>query len=173
MVGLDLTRFLAGSRGIFGEPETLVLRLRPLPEIRRELGLHGDPESLERFRSGFMLSPWVHAVDAFDMELEAGKLRLGLAYACTAGEAPAFFSQLQKLAEGSGCRLHEEPLPEHRGKFERLLPLSKMLPPVSVTTQRVTGYLGQGAILLEEGKAESLPDADLNARMAALLEGLA
>ena len=68
VVGLDLTRFFAGSQGAFGEPLTLVLRLRPLPEIRRELGLYGLKENLERFRAQFLLSPWVHCVDAFDFE---------------------------------------------------------------------------------------------------------
>lgn len=174
VVGLDLTRFFAGSEGIFGEPETLVLRLRPLPEIRRELGLHGSEASLESFRAKFMLSPWVHCVDAFDFEREAtGALRLGLAYACTRDEAGVFENALKNLAEEQGCVWREEALPEHSGKFERQVALSKTLSVLKGETGKVTGYLGHGTLLSDSGQAVSPPDADLNKRMAALLETLA
>jgi hypothetical protein len=180
VVGLDLTRFLAGSQGLFGEPETLVLRLRPLPELRRELSLEGAPENLERFRAEFMLSPWVHCVDAFDMEQKNSGasasfvLRLGLAYACTFAEAAVFESALKKLADAKGCVLREAPLPTHRNVIERRVPLSQGLSAAKAESGVVTGYLGHGILLLENGPApEPLPDSDLNARVTALLEGLA
>jgi hypothetical protein len=177
VVGLDLTRFLAGSQGLFGEPETLVLRLRPLPELRRELSLEGAPENLERFRAEFMLSPWVHCVDAFDMEQKnsggALTLRLGLAYACTMDEAAVFESALKKLADAQGCQWREAPLPEHRGLIERRVALSQGLNAAKTESGRVTGYLGHGILLLENGPTPGPPpDSDLNARVAELLEGL-
>lgn len=178
VVGFDLTRFFAGSQGRLGEPENLVLRLRPLPEIRRELSIEGPLSELEAFRAQLMKSAWVHCIDAFDFEAEKGVLRLGLAYACTKEEAPVFENALQRM----GAALGEAALPRHATapKDSRLVPLSLTLRLAADLQSRlggrVSGYLGHGLLLCDTEKpmapAPAEAHAGLEAAMLARLEAL-
>jgi hypothetical protein len=181
VVGFDLCRFFAGSRGRLGSPLNMILRLRPLPEIQRSLKIGGSAGALEAFRAALMKSAWVHCIDAFDFELDASGLRLGLAYACTAHEAPIFESAL--LAMAKGCKAEGAPLPSHASlpPSSRLAPLSKVLSlAADLQSQyggRVSGFLGQGLMLFEPERplplAPADPHADLEAEMLARLEALA
>jgi FAD/FMN-containing dehydrogenase len=173
VVGLDLTRFFSGSLGLLGEPETLILRLRPLPTIRQELALDGSPEDLERFRASFLLSPWVHCVDAFDFEIQAGRSRLHLAYACSQAEAGVYERNLKSLAEASGCQLSQAALPQHAQLHEELVPLSKTLVAAQARGQDCSGFLGHGLILGPGPAAQAAGSQALNSRVQAMLEGLA
>ncbi len=180
VVGFDLVRFLAGSQGRLGEPETLVIRLRPLPAVRKSWRLSGNFEGLEAFRAAFLKSSWVHCVDALDFECDTQGLRLGLAYACNPEEAPVYESALASMA--SGLTLEDAPLPRHaaRPPATRLLPLSHTLSAAreiqGAFGGRVSGFLGQGTLLLEPEKplpADSHPQQlDLESRLAALLARL-
>jgi hypothetical protein len=181
VVGFDLCRFFAGSQGRLGKPMHLVLRLRPLPEVRRELEISGSFAELEAFRASLMASAWVHCIDAFDFEADAEGLRLGLAYACTREEAPVFESALLRLAKP--CRLDEAPLPRHpaAAPASRLVPLSAALKAARELQAgfggRVSGYLGHGLLLCETEKPlPPLPresHAALEAGLLARLEALA
>jgi hypothetical protein len=180
VVGLDLCRFFAGSQGRLGRAENLILRLRPLPEIRRELSIQGSLPELESFRAKVMKSAWVHCIDAFDFEVEAERSRLGLAYACTRDEAPVFESALLKLAQP--CELSEAPLPAHasRPRDSRLVPLSLCLRLAqdlqSRLGGRVSGYLGQGLLLCDTetpmAPAPLDPHLALEASLLAKLEAM-
>jgi hypothetical protein len=182
VVGFDFTRFLAGSLGRFGEPETLILRLRPLPEIRRELALSGTFDALEGFRADFMRSAWVHAYDAFDFETDSKGMRLHLAYACTKDEAVVYTQALEALALGHSLKLAEAPLPIHAPRPARTLlaPLSQILIRArdlqSQHGGRISGYLGQGVMLASTEKpvpAQQLPmHPSLEAKFSRLLEAL-
>jgi FAD/FMN-containing dehydrogenase len=177
VVGLDLTRFFSGSQGRLGRPQRLVLRLRPLPEIRRELEVRGSLEELEAFRSKFMASAWVHCVDAFDFSLDASGCRLGLAYACTKAESQVFESSLAALAQP--CRLSQAPLPSHAAKpaSSLLVPLSQVLWTAKDLHARyggrISGYLGQGLLLCEASLPAGQPShLELESRLLAALEAL-
>lgn len=180
VVGFDLTRFFAASQGRLGRPVNLILRLRPFPEIRRELSLSGNFDDLEAFRMNFMRSAWVHCIDAFDFELDASGLRLGLAYACSAAEAGVFEGTLASLSKK--CNLQEAPLPKHPRQVAttRLVPLSQALIQArdfqKLHGGRVSGYLGHGALLLQpESPLPTEVDkthADLEAEMLRGLDAL-
>lgn len=180
VVGFDLVRFLAGSQGRMGAPETLVLRLRPLPEVRKAWSVCGDLGGLEAFRKKFMLSPWVHGVDAFDFDLTGQGQRIGLAYACTRPEEAVYERAISAMSQG--LHLEEEALPCHAVKpaAERLVPLSHALSAArqiqSAFGGRVSGFLGQGTLCLEPElplPAEHAPEhPDLESGLKALLESI-
>jgi hypothetical protein len=175
VVGFDLTRFFSGSKGRLGQPINLVLRLRPLPEIRREIKISGSLDELDAFRASLMKSAWVHCIDAFDFELSLQGLRLGLAFSCTRPEEAVFEGALRSLA--GPCTLEDAPLPRHSPK-----PGSSLLSPLSQTLYfakklqgrhggRISGYLGHGLMLVDAEKP--LPALPLDRHQALEADALA
>ncbi len=164
VVGFDLTRFFAGSQGRLGNPINLVIRLRPLPEIRRELKISGPFEALESFRATLMKSAWVHCIDAFDFEADSGGLRLGLAFSGTRPEELVFEGALCGMA--ASCAIEDGALPRHAQA-----PASSLLVPLSQTLilakkmqfefgGRISGFLGQGQLLIDSEKPLPQPASD-------------
>lgn len=171
VTGFDLIRFLAGSEGRFGEPESLVIRLRPLAPIQKSLQLSGAFEELESFRAAFMLSPWVHAVDAFDFSSVQGRLSLHLAWSCLPEEEAVFDSSLKALASEKSCKAQEAPLPAHAKEGEALAyPLDRLLRQAQ-SYRDCSGFLGQGALLTGRPAKEIKPDP-LESRFLELIKGL-
>lgn len=181
VVGFDLTRFFSGSQGRLGRPLNLVLRLRPLPEVRREMKITGSLDTLEAFRTDLMKSPWVHCIDAFDFEISPQGLWLGLAFSCTRPEETVFERALFALA--GSCSIQDAPLPAHnpRAASSLLCPLSQTLYFAKKLQGRqggkISGYLGHGLMLVDaETPLPALPpdkNNDLEIALLARLEALA
>jgi len=167
VVGFDLTRYFAGSGDALGVAETLVLRLRPLPEIRKEWSFEGPLEKLEKLRAEITLSPWTHALDAFDFEWAASGPRVAIAYACGSEEASLFEKAMRAWAQGNDLDLREAPLPLHLGAESPAFDLSKVLGHASNIHSsqphaRLSGFLGAGHLVssaFERGAMDLDPHA--------------
>ncbi len=183
VTGFDLTRFFSGSQGVFGTPETLVLRLRPLAPFQKTMILSGPFQALETFRAALMASAWVHAVDSFDFEVKNGMTRLALGWSCDSQDSQVFEKAFRQLAEDCGCEcffgigLRHQAAP----RFRYQLPLSEVLMQAATLEKKhggsASGFLGHG--VLHFNPEYGLPDKspvehhqELESRLGALLEAL-
>jgi hypothetical protein len=155
VTGFDLVRFLCGSQGRFGQPESLILRLRPLAPVQRVAVLAGPWDALERFVRSLRANSWAHAVDAID--LHGG--RVHVAYSNEASLIPLFEKAAKVWAQEAGVELaFGDNLPQHSAKpwARAQMPLSWMLESASAWQGPVSGFLGQGLLHLEPGTEDAL-----------------
>ena len=156
VAGFDLVRFLCGSQGRFGRPESLILRLRPLAPVQRVATFTGPLESLDRFVGRLRRDSWAHALDAVD--LHGGQVHV--AYANESALIPLFEKAAQTWAAQAGLALTwGDTLPKHSAQpWARVqLPLRWMLETAS-SWPRASGFLGQGLLHLDAGDEASLQD---------------
>ncbi len=74
--GFDLTHFILNSRHHFGTVTACILRLRSLPGPLRWFGTPATPDDIERFRRNLNRSPWWHALECVDVEVQEDALKL-------------------------------------------------------------------------------------------------
>lgn len=156
VAGFDLIRFLAGSRGRFGQPELLVLRLRPKPQAERVLALGGTLRDLQAAARAIRASSWAHALDALDLEADAHASRLLLGFTGKPEVLPLFEAQAQAWALEH--RLDLRPLPGLPARPARpwaraQAPLDEIPLLAEGWVQRyggkVSAFLGQGVMHIE------------------------
>ena len=102
--GYDLLRFLIHSQGRFGEPQDVVLRLRPDTGISTVLNVSGPPESLVAAANELCSNSWVHWLDAVDLVSTGNSWipALQITVNCPQPEMSVFATAIANL-----CRKHQ------------------------------------------------------------------
>jgi hypothetical protein len=105
VAGFDFIRFLSASRGRFGQPQRLVLRLRPQAQENLELMLRGPWPALKATARKVRSSSWAHALDICDLHAvpDSGAIHLG--FRAKAELLPAFKAEAKSWAADCGVEL--------------------------------------------------------------------
>lgn len=177
VVGFDFVRFLAGSQGRFGQPQTLVLRLRPRAVAERVLSFSGPWDSLQALARLVRGSSWAHAIDALDLYSDSQSTAIYVSFTAKAALLPLFDAEAGRWAAQSGTQvvrvegLHArsaKPWARLQGTQDRAVPLAEAWSRAQGV--RLSAFLGQGLLQIEsppadEAKALALL-ADLKERLA-------
>lgn len=156
VTGFDLIRFLAASRGRFGVPLRLVLRLRPMAEDGVDLKLGGPWPGLKALARSVRFSSWSHALDSCDLHADADAAAIHLGFRAKTSLLPAFRSQALAWAVDCGLTLSEGAAPASSAK-----PWARAQAPlddcVALAQEwlgryggRVQAFLGQGIVHLQD-----------------------
>ncbi len=164
VAGFDLTRFLCGSQGRFGQPELLVLRLRPKPEAERMLAIHGTWQALRELARAIRASSWAHAIDALDLEADSDFPALIISFGGLPKHLKLFDAQVKQWVSVNDCAvsvLTQYP-PRSTKPWARAQAPLDLLPKLAQEWLgryggKVSAFLGQGILNIESlgvGEAE-------------------
>lgn len=161
VVGFDFVRFLSCSQGRFGQPQTLVLRLRPRAIAERVLSFSGSWDSLQTLARIIRGSSWAHAIDALDLFSEGPTKAIYASFTAKPALLPLFDAEGERWAAQSGTLLTRvEGLHGRSAKpWARLYAPQDMAVHLSEAWSRaygvrVSAFLGQGLVQVESAPAK-------------------
>lgn len=139
VAGFDFVRFLSASQGRFGQPQRLVLRLRPLAQDGMELMLRGPWPALKDLARRVRSSSWAHALDICDLHANPTSGAIHLAFRAKAELLPAFHDEAKAWALASGVDLEQGgPL-----RFPVAKPWARMQAPLDDCVDLAREWLGR------------------------------
>ncbi len=181
VTGFDLVRFLSGTRGRFGRPLRLVLRLRPTAPGGLTLRLSGPWEGLMALARAVRRDPWSHVLERCDLDARPGRPSVLVAFASEASLLPLFRARALAWARDHGLEASEEAggavgdPPQARPWARAQAPLDDCVGLARAWLEgqggRVRAFLGQGTLQFEEPRDPREAERalrDLHGRLGAL-----
>jgi len=103
--GYDLFKFLLCSKGVYGRPTDLVLRLRPLCKSGIKGIFDGDKNDLHNVYREILSSPWNHWIDVVDLVFSPDqRISIEVVVNCPSNESEYFEEYFHHVAMNSGAR---------------------------------------------------------------------